>query len=299
MPQSPYEVLGLAVDATADQIRSAYRALAKKLHPDLNPGNPEAEERFKKVASANDLLSDPEKRKRFDQGEIDEVGAERPQQRYYRDFAHEGAQGNSYANDTGFADFMAADDVFAELLRRRSRASGRDSRYRLAVGFLEAVNGGVKRIELPDGSSLEVTLPPGLRDGQTLRLRGKGEPGHGGGGPGDALIDVEVATHPFFKRDGDDLRIELPISLTEAVLGGRVEVSTTTGNVMLTVPKSSNSGTVLRLKAKGATRSSGGRGDLYATLKIVLPKGDDPELEAFARSWSIGQAHDPRHEMEA
>jgi DnaJ-class molecular chaperone len=298
LPQSPYEVLGVAPDASPDEIRKAYRGLAKKLHPDLNPGNREAEERFKKVASANDLVSDPDKRKRYDAGEIDELGAERPRQGYYRDFAEGDAPSNPYADAGGFADFMSSNDAFAEMFGRRSRTKGNDARYRLPVDFLDAVNGGSKRITLPDGSSLDVTIPAGLRDGQTLRLRGKGEPGSGGAGPGDALVEVAVGLHPFFTRDGDDIRLELPVSLSEAVLGGRIEAPTPTGKVMLTVPKSSSSGRVLRLKGKGVPRAHGGAGNLYATLRIVLPEGEDPDLEQFAQSWAAGKAQDPRREME-
>ena len=296
MPQTPYEVLGVAPDVSPDEIRKAYRRLAKKLHPDLNPGNREAEEHFKRVASANDLISDPDKRKRFDAGEIDEFGVERPKQRYYRDFAEDDAPSNPYADAGGFADFMA-NDAFAEMFRRPSRAKGHDSRYLLPLDFLEAVNGGSKRITLPDGSSLDVTIPAGLRDGQILRLRGKGEPGFGGAGPGDALVEISVGAHPFFTRDGDDIRVELPISLPEAVLGGSIEAPTPTGKVMLTVPKSSSSGKVLRLKGRGVPLADGGRGNLYATLKIVLPEGGDPGLEQFVQSWAAGKAQDARREM--
>lgn len=294
---NPYEVLGIASSASADEIRSAYRKLAKKLHPDLNPGDKTAEEKFKQVAGAYDLLSDAEKRKRYDAGEIDDAGAERAQHRYYRDYAASDHH-DRYADEAGYADFMDADDAFAELLRRSARRRadrrGQDLHYRLPIAFAESITGASKRLTLPDGGTLDVTIPAGLVDGQVLRLRGKGAPGAGTGGPGDALIEVEVEPDPRFTREGDDISIALPVSLGEAVLGGRIRVPTPTGAVTMAVPKGSNTGTKLRLKGKGAPGRDGGHGDQYVTLTIVLPPGADPDLEAFVSSWETGKAFNPR-----
>ena len=286
--KNPYEVLAVASTASPAEIQSAYRKLAKNLHPDLNPGDKAAEDKFKEVAAAYDLLSDADKRRRFDAGEIDASGAERPQQHYYRDFATSD-QGDPYADASGYADFLDQDDAFAELLRRsqRARASrrGHDLHYHLAIDFADSITGGTKRLDLPDGSTIDVNTPPGLVGGQTLRLKGKGAPGAGQGGPGDALIEVEVRPDHRFTREGDDVTLELPVSLTEAVLGGEVRVPTPTGDVTMSVPKGSNTGTKLRLRGKGAPKRGGGMGDQFVRLKVVLPKTLDPELEAFASSW--------------
>jgi DnaJ-class molecular chaperone len=294
--KNPYEVLGVAQTASAAEIQSAYRKLAKKLHPDLNPGEKAAEEKFKELAGAYDLLSDADKRKRFDAGEIDASGAERPQHHYYRDFASSD-QGNPYADASGFADFMDEDDALAEFLRRsqRTRANrrGQDLHYHLAVDFVDSITGATQRLNLPDGSTIDVKIPPGLVDGQTLRLKGKGAPGTGKGGPGDALIEIEVRPDRRFTREGDDITLELPISLTEAVLGGPVRVPTPTGDVTMSVPKGSNTGTKLRLRGKGAPRRGGGQGDQFVRLKVVLPKTPDPDLEAFVSTWK-GKDYDPR-----
>ncbi len=295
-------MLGVPRSATADQMQKAYRKLAKKLHPDLNPGNAAAEEQFKEVASANDLLSDPEKRRRFDAGEIDASGAERPPQQFYRRYAGggEGAGANPYANDSAYADLMD-EDILSSLFRgarQRGPAPGRDIRYHLPVDFLTAVNGGTARVGLPDGSTIDVAIPAGARDGQILRLKGKGEPGAGGGEPGDGLVELEAQPHRFFTREGDDVHLTLPVSLREAVLGGEVKVPTPTGAVSMRVPKGANSGTRLRLKGKGAARPDGGRGDEYVTLKVMLPDMHDPELESFVTNWSAGKAQNPRSGME-
>jgi len=295
--KNPYEILGVDRTAPAAEIQKAYRKLAKKLHPDLNPGNKAAEEKFKEVASAYDLLSDAEKRKRFDNGEIDATGAERPQPQYYRDFAT-ADDGHPYATSSGYADFMDAEDAFAELLRRRQRAAanrrGEDLHFRLPIDFVETITGADKRLTLPVGGTLDVKIPPGMVDGQVLRLKGKGAPGTGTGGAGDALIEVEVLPDPRFMRDGDNIVLELPISLSEAVLGGRIRVPTPTGDVSMSVPKGSNTGTTLRLKGKGAPRRGGGSGDELVKLKVVLPKSPDPELEAFVSSWAKGKTFNPR-----
>jgi DnaJ-class molecular chaperone len=299
----PYETLGVKRDATQQEIRSAYRKLAKKLHPDLNPGDRNAEEKFKGVSSAYDLLSDPEKRGRFDRGEIDASGAEKLRERYYRDYQDADHQ-HAYESSAAFADFLDEDDVLAELLRgrhgerRQFRIRGQDVRYRLPVEFLEAVNGAKKRISLPDGSALDVVIPPGTRDGQMLRLRGKGGPGIGVAGPGDALIEVEVRPHPFLQRKGDDIEIELPVTLREAVLGADLNVPTPTGPIRMKIPKGANTGTRLRLRGKGVAHPKGHRGDQYVTLKVMLPPKPDEELEQFVRGWSGGQEQNPRQHLE-
>lgn len=294
----PYELLGVARDASQKDIQQAFRQLAKKLHPDLNPGDKEAQTKFQAISAAYDILGDEEKRGRFDRGEIDASGAERPQRRYYRDFADAGEAAGAYGGGGGYADMGDADDILAAFFarggsRRGFRMRGRDRHYHLDVDFLDAVNGATRRIVLPDGSALDVAIPAGAEEGQTLRLKGKGEPGPEGGEAGDALIEITVKPHPLFKRDGDDIRLEVPISLVEAVLGGKVTVPTPTGAVSVTVPKGSNSGRVLRLKGKGVA----GRGDEYLTLRVMLPDTPDPELEAFAEGWTAGKAHNPRREM--
>ena len=298
--KDPYEILGVARTASPEQIRKAYRRLAKKLHPDLNPGRKESEERFKEVAGAYELLSDADKRQRFDSGEIDALGAERPRPRFYKDFAAEAAEDSPYENRSGFADF-AADDIFAELLRQQARESrrarGPELRYRLSIEFLDAVNGATKRLTLPEGGSLDVTIPPGIQEGQILRLRGKGAPSLGEGASGDALVEISINPHRFFARHGDNIHIDLPVTLAEAVLGARIRVPTPAGPVILTVPKGSNTGTVLRLRGKGVQRRDG-HGDELVKLKVTLPAEPNPELEAFLSNWSPGMNYDPRRDMQ-
>lgn len=287
MSSDPYQVLGVQRTASQTDIQKAYRKLAKKLHPDLNPGDKAAEERFKDLSGAYDLLGDPEKRARFDRGEIDASGAERPARHFYRDYA--GEAGHAYTNDAGFADFAGMDDTLSELFGRarrgNARAGGRDQHYQLELDLLDAVNGGKHKITLPDGSVLDVSIPPGTRDGQVLRLRGKGATGSGGGPSGDALIEIGVHPHHLFTRKGNDIHIEVPVSLKDAVLGGKITVPTTTGDVSVTVPKWSNTGRVLRLKGKGVPRPGGNRGDEYVSLKIVLPDKPDTELQRFIEQW--------------
>ncbi len=301
MADNPYDVLGVKPDATEDEIRAAYRKLAKELHPDLNPGDREAEEKFKTVSVAYDLLGDAEKRARFDRGEIDATGAERPRERYYRNFHGAGAQEHPYSSTAGSADF---EDILSEVFgaqrgaRAQFRMRGQDVLYQLPVAFLEAVNGATRRITLAGGSTLDVRIPPGTQDGQVLRLRGKGSPGVGDGPPGDALVAITVEPHPFFSRKGEDIEVDLPITLREAVLGTTVSVPTPTGPVRMTVPKNANTGTRLRLRGKGVARADGTHGDEYVTLKIVLPERPDAELEKFAAGWSAAQDFNPRRHLE-
>ena len=298
--KDPYEVLGVAKTATPAEISKAYRQLAKRLHPDLNPGDKHAEERFKEVSAANDLLSDPDKRRRYDAGEIDASGAEKapPQGRYYREYA--GAAGHPYESEQGYADFAEGNDLFADLLRRAReqarRAPGADLHYELHVPFLDAVNGATRTITLPHGGTLDVNIPAGVEDGQILRLRGKGAPSAGEGPPGDALVQIVVEPHRYFTREGDDIHVELPITVKEAALGGEVRAPTTTGSVMLRIPKGSNTGDTLRLKGKGAKRR-GRTGDEMVTLKVVMPKPPDAKLDAFLEGWTPRASYDPRREM--
>jgi DnaJ-class molecular chaperone len=297
--KDPYETLGVAKTATPEEIKKAYLRLAKKLHPDLNPGDKRAEEKFKEVSTANDFLSDPERRRRFDAGEIDAAGVEKAAHRFYKDYA--GASGNPYETEAAYADFADTDSFFADLLRRRAqegrRARGADQLYRLEIDFLDAVNGAKKEIGLPQGGRLDVTIPAGIEEGQILRLRGKGAPSPGEGEAGDALIEISIRPHPFFSRDGDDIRLDLPITLIEAALGAEVKASTPSGLVLLKIPKGANTGTVLRLKGKGVLHGDK-RGDQFVRLQVMMPTQPEPELENFLSSWRPATRYDPRREME-
>jgi DnaJ-class molecular chaperone len=287
----PYATLGVKKDASQADIQKAYRRLAKNFHPDLNPGNTAAEDKFKEISAAYDLLSDPSKRARFDRGEIDASGSERPRQQYYRDFADQEGW-SAYTNNSGFADFgdfSGSEDILSEIFGRTGRAGrrrrGQDVRYQLDLSFLDAINGGKQSLVLPDGTTLDVNIPPGTRDGQILRLKGKGRPGTGDGPPGDALIEISVLPHPYFTRIGYDIYLDLPISLKEAVLGAKLKVPTPSGTVTLAVPKWSSTGRVLRLKGRGVPRSDGSKGDQYVTLRLMLPQKPDPQLEKFIAKW--------------
>ena len=300
MADDPYKVLGIAPGATDKQIRAAFLKLAKSSHPDLHPGDAKAEERFKAANAANDLLSDPARRARFDRGEIDGAGQERPPpgpppgQRSYRDHA-EGASGTPYA--AAFEDDLG--DILSGMFGSRGRAGlrqdGADRRYALSVPFLDAVRGAPQRLSLPDGGSLDVSIPPGLESGQTLRLRGKGGPGEP---PGDALIEVEVVPHPLFRREGRDIHLDLPVTLAEAVLGGPVTVPTISGPVVMTLRPNADTGTRLRLRGRGVP-ASGNRpaGDGHVTLRVVLGPAD-AGLATFLRDRTDAVAWDPRQALE-
>jgi DnaJ-class molecular chaperone len=287
MADDPYKLLGVKREATPEEIRAAYRKLAKKHHPDLNPGNKAAEETFKKVSAANELLSDPEKRARFDRGEIDESGAEKAPQRGYREYAEAGT-GERYAHAGGFGT-ENFEDLFANIFEARGSgpaggpARGRDDRYVLNAAFLDAVTGATRRLTLPDGQVLDVKIPPGTSDGDTLRLRGRGQPGRAGGAAGDALIDIRVAPHPFYQRDGQDISFELPVTLHEAALGAKITIPTPAGPVAMTLKPGSDTGTELRLRGRGVPAHGAlPAGDLYVKLRIQLGPADD-KLAVFLR----------------
>lgn len=298
----PYKILGVARSASQDDIKKAYRKLARELHPDLHPGDSAAESRFKDVSAAYDLLSDDEKRRDFDAGRIDAAGQPRAERTFYRDFA-QGDPGARYHDPRDYFQDFAGDDIFADLFRRAGagggggrgfRARGADVQYSLDVDFLDAVKGTIKDLGMPDGKRLRVTIPPGSEDGQVLRLKGQGMAGHGDGPAGDANIEIHVRPHRRFTRKGADIHVEVPITLPEAVLGGRIEVPTIDGSVAMTVPKGSSSGAVLRLREKGVPGAGGKRGDQYVTLKIVLPDKPDPDLENAVEQWAREHPYTPR-----
>jgi DnaJ-class molecular chaperone len=301
MAKDPYETLGVSRTASQDEIRKAFRKIAKKNHPDLNPGDNAAEERFKAANQANEILSDPERRGKFDRGEIDASGQERPERAFYRDYAQTDAGGRYYTSGASidpdelgdiFGDFFAARDGAGGGARPRK---GADRRYRLEVPFLSVINGATERLSLPTGETIDVRIPPGVEDGQVLRLRGKGDAGRNGGPEGDALIEILVEPHPFYRRTGANVELELPVTLAEAVLGGKVPVPTPRGEVTLTIPPQSDAGTRLRLRGRGvAEHGSSSAGDMYVTLKLVGGPADPP-LEAALRDWAGRHAnYDPR-----
>lgn len=302
--KDPYETLGVARSATDKEIKDAFKKLARKFHPDLHPGDKAAEEKFKAISRANDLLKDKEKRRRFDAGEIDASGAERPQQRFYRDFA-DGPFPASHAAQDGFTGNDDLEEFLSRAFKGRTqrsqgtfRARGQDVSYALPVDFMDAANGAVRTITLPEGKTLQVKIPEGAKDRQMLRLKGQGMPGFGGGAAGDAFVELHVQPHPFFHRKDDNIHVEVPVTLKEAALGGRIEVPTISGPVTMTIPKGANTGQTLRLRDKGIrNHQTGQRGHQLITLKVVLPAGDEPELAAFLETWQPKTPDLPRKEM--
>ena len=302
MAQDPYQILGVQKSDSEAVIRSAYRKLAKKHHPDVNPGKPEAAERFKEISAAYDILSDKDKRARYDRGEIDAAGNEVPPQRpFYRDYSETPGR-EKYRGSAGL-DEEDLESIFAQAFGggargaggggRRFSMRGQDAQYQLTIDFLSSANGTTRRVTLPDGRTLDVKIPAGVRDGQIIRLRGQGMPGMGDGAPGDALVEVSVAPHPLFRREGDDIIIELPVSLQEAVLGASLEVPTIKGPVRLTIPPNSGTGTRLRLRGRGI----GEHGHQFVELHTVIPPVEEPELAEFLKTWKPQHPADPRANM--
>jgi DnaJ-class molecular chaperone len=283
----PYAALGVPKSSSADDIRKAYRKLAKELHPDVRPNDKANAERFKRVTAAFNLLTDEKLRARFDRGEIDADGNERPQFQPGAGFG--GFAGARARAGGGRADVF--EDLFDGLFSRGGGGRGfggvqrgEDVRYRMEVDFLDAVNGGRRRVTMSDGKSLDLAIPAGISSGQTLRLKGQGLPGLGGGPSGDALVEITVGEHAVFKREGEDIRMEQRISLTEAVEGGKVPVNTPQGPVSVSVPAGSNSGDILKLRGKGV-QTKPNPGDLLVRLVIVLPRKEDPDLRDFVKTW--------------
>lgn len=304
--EDPYNTLGVTREASSDDIRRAYRKLAKKHHPDLNPGNTDAAERFKTISLANELLSDAEKRAQFDRGEIDAAGQPQAPRSTYRDYAETSA-GRRYGQPGPQSGGWSHDDfsdIFGSMFRGEAEGFGNaprrgsDELYALTTDFLSTVNGTTQRLTLPGGRVLDVKIPAGTVEGDVLRLAGQGGAGLNGGPPGDAMIEIHVTPHLHFKRDGRDLRLELPITISEAVLGAQISAPTPSGPVLLRIPPHSDSGSVLRLRGRGLpTHGRHQAGDLYVKLRIVIGTAD-AALETFLRDWKPADAADPRHGME-
>jgi DnaJ-class molecular chaperone len=302
----PYSELGVKRDASADDIQKAFRKLAKELHPDRNPGNKVAEERFKRVSGAFDFLKDPEKRKKFDRGEIDADGREI----YRRAGPGTGGAAGAYGQGGGFGgargsfDGVDLNDIF-DMFGGGSRgggagagfggfgggqaapAKGADLKVKLDVDLMDTIIGNTRRVLFSDGRTVDVNIPKGTKDGATLRLKGQGAPSPMGRGPsGDALVEIRVNPHPIFRMEGSDLHMDLFVSIPDAVLGGKVQANTPDGPVNVTLAKGTNSGGVLRLKGRGGIDAkTGNRGDLFAHIVVALPDDMDDELIKFCEDW--------------
>ena len=295
MAGDPYKELGVAKGASADEVKKAFRKLAKELHPDKNPGDKVSEERFKRITAAFDLLGDAEKRAKYDRGEIDADGREK-----YRAPPGGGGRSGGFGGSGGRGGFEDIDleelfGAFGGGGRTAGRGGfggkGQDVRATLDISLEDSIAGTTRRIQFSDGRMLDVVIPKGASEGQVIRLKGQGAPGRGGQA-GDALIELKIAQHPVFKRDGADLTMDLAVSVPDAVLGGKIQVPTPEGAVMMTIPKGSNSGKMLRLKGRGAYAGVK-RGDLVARLVVTLPETPDDELIRFATEWRDKRPYTP------
>lgn len=322
--RSPYEVLGVPPTASQEDVKKAFRKLAKKHHPDANKDDPKAASRFSEVNAAYEIVGDDKKRRQFDNGEIDAEGKPKFQgfegfgggpggfsrgrppegfETYTFRTGDFGGGGGPQGGFGGFEDILSG--MFGGRAKKGARGNpfgaedfvhatvGQDAAATLTVTLEEAASGVAKRVSLPTGKEMQVKVPAGIRDGQQIRLKGQGFLGHGGGPSGDAHVTIHVAPHPEFKLDGDDLRVELPLALYEAVLGGKVRVPTLGGAVELAIPPNTNTGRTFRLKGKGFPGKSG-TGDLFVTVRIALPGTPDVELEALMEKWRAEKPYDPR-----
>ncbi|MCG8693298.1 MAG: J domain-containing protein [Minwuiales bacterium] len=303
--KDPYTTLGVSRTASQADIKKAYRKLAKELHPDRHPNDERTAERFKDVSAAYSILGDEKTRRRFDQGEINADGQQQaPGGGFWRSYGRQGGQRIDPEDFQTYEFGSGMDDLFSDLFgsmrrggerRRPRREKGADKRFTLRIGFVEAARGGTRRLTMPDGKTLDVRIPPGIEDGQQIRLKAQGDPGPGGGPAGDALIEVTVEPHTLYTRKGLDIHVELPVTLQEAVLGAGITAPTIHGNVNLKVPKRSNTGTTLRLKGKGIhTAGDKRQGDQYVKLKVMLPQQIDDDLERLVEKWADSHAYDVR-----
>lgn len=290
-----YSILGVEKQASQADIKKAYRTLAKELHPDLNKNDKRIADRFKEVSAAYSILGDTDQRTKYDRGEIDENGNEKA-----AGFGGGFRPGGFSRRARREFDMEDAESVFSEFFRfsgagksRRAnggrtqqppKSKGLDISYEVTIGFEESINGGTRRLTLNDGRSVDIKVPAGIKSGQVIRLSGQGGPGLGSGPKGDALVEVRVAPHPYFKREGNDIHLELPISIDEAILGGDIQVPTPRGKLTIRIPRNSSSGTRLRLKEKGVVTKSGA-GNMYVALKIMAPEKRDLELERAVKQW--------------
>lgn len=314
--RDPYDVLGVSKSASAADIKKAYRQLAKKYHPDRNKDDVKAKERFAEINTAYEIVGDEKKKAQFDRGEIGADGKPRGFEGFGAGGGPRGWRGRTGGGDQHFEFHFGGDapggrggfdpsDIFSELFggaRRRAgpqpSARGEDVAAAAVVPLETLVKGGAARVILPSGRTLEVKIPAGMEDGKQIRLRGQGAAGAPGGEPGDALVTVKAAPHPYFKVDGHDLRLELPVTVYEAALGAKIAAPTLDGKVELTVPPGSNGGRALRLRGRGLPATDGkAAGDLYVSLKIMLPEAMDAETEARLRAWRDAAPYDPRARM--